>query len=212
MFAFGKTQALASVSGPIEVRLAAELPSRAALEVIVRPLAGVPGTAEKTLGRRVREVLEQVLLLNHHPRTLVQLVLQSLSSSSHPSKSASHSIHPSQAAALINAASLALLHASSVPMRGVICAIAVGKLRGTGTIQLDPEPETSDCERIGCFAFLFTEGLPGQVVWADWHGAFNEDEYVKVVDLARVGSQFVLDTIRKELEGEPEVNSRMDMS
>ena len=42
-FAFGELKALASVSGPIQVRLAAELPSKASFEVTVRPLAGVAG-------------------------------------------------------------------------------------------------------------------------------------------------------------------------
>ena len=39
----GETKALASVSGPIEVRPAAEQPSKATFEVIVRPLAGLAG-------------------------------------------------------------------------------------------------------------------------------------------------------------------------
>ena len=39
----GTTRAVVSVSGPIEVRLNAELPSRAAMEVNVRPLSGLPG-------------------------------------------------------------------------------------------------------------------------------------------------------------------------
>ena len=42
-FAFGQTKSLASVSGPIQVRLTAELPSKATFEVLVRPLSGVPG-------------------------------------------------------------------------------------------------------------------------------------------------------------------------
>lgn len=42
-FSFGQTKALASVSGPIQVRLTAELPSKATFEVLVRPFSGVPG-------------------------------------------------------------------------------------------------------------------------------------------------------------------------
>lgn len=44
-FSFGDTRAIASVSGPIQVRLAAELPSKAAFEVTIRPLSGIPGMA-----------------------------------------------------------------------------------------------------------------------------------------------------------------------
>ena len=39
----GETKALASVSGPMEVRLAQEQASKATFEVNVRPLAGIPG-------------------------------------------------------------------------------------------------------------------------------------------------------------------------
>jgi hypothetical protein len=39
----GDTIALASVSGPIEAKPGIELPSKAALEVILRPLSGIPG-------------------------------------------------------------------------------------------------------------------------------------------------------------------------
>lgn len=39
----GETEALASVSGPLEVRLAAEQASKATFEVIVRPLSGLAG-------------------------------------------------------------------------------------------------------------------------------------------------------------------------
>lgn len=42
-FDFGDTKALASVSGPIQARLAVELPSKTYFEVIVRPLMGIAG-------------------------------------------------------------------------------------------------------------------------------------------------------------------------
>ncbi|KDQ14621.1 hypothetical protein BOTBODRAFT_32377 [Botryobasidium botryosum FD-172 SS1] len=229
-FAFGTTQAIASVSGPIEVRQMVELPSRATLEVLVRPLSGVPGTTEKSLGKRLRDILEHALLLSHHPRTLIQLVAQSLSpspslpspspssSSSSSSPSLPSSSHHSLAAALINASSLALLHAASIPMRATLCAVTVGKQKLTTTatnthpgadshsvLVLDPEGEV---EERGCFAFLFGAAvgggggggaLEGEVVWADWSGAFNEDEYLQAVELARLGAKKVLRFIKTEM-------------
>jgi len=171
----------------------AELPSRATLEVLVRPLSGVPGTTEKSLGKRLRDILEHTLILSHHPRTLIQLVAQSLSPSSSPSNTA----------ALINASSLALLHAASVPMRGTLCAVTVGKqkINEEDVLVLDPEGEV---EKKGCFAFLFgaavgAKGLDGEVVWADWSGAFHEDEYLRAVELARLGAKKVLRFIKLEL-------------
>ncbi|KAG1805807.1 uncharacterized protein BJ212DRAFT_1390549 [Suillus subaureus] len=70
--------ALASVSGPIAARLAAEHPARATVEVHVRPLSSVPGTAEKSRGMAIREIVERSCLLAQHPRTLIQVVVQAL--------------------------------------------------------------------------------------------------------------------------------------
>ena len=56
-FFLSETKALASVSGPIEVRLAAENPSRATFEVSVRPLSYVLGTDAKSLSYTMRSLL-----------------------------------------------------------------------------------------------------------------------------------------------------------
>ena len=48
--AVGETKALASVSGPIEVRLAQEQASKATFEVNVRPLAGIAGESHCIFG------------------------------------------------------------------------------------------------------------------------------------------------------------------
>jgi hypothetical protein len=39
----GTCRALASITGPVEIRQLIELPDRATLEVAVRPVTGVPG-------------------------------------------------------------------------------------------------------------------------------------------------------------------------
>jgi exosome complex component RRP46 len=46
--------ALVSVSGPIEARLGTELPSKAALELNVRPLSGIPGKYQSFTFARAR--------------------------------------------------------------------------------------------------------------------------------------------------------------
>ena len=43
LLVLGETKAIASVSGPIEVRLSQEHANRATFEVNVRPLSGSPG-------------------------------------------------------------------------------------------------------------------------------------------------------------------------
>ena len=204
----GLDKALASVSGPIEVRLAAEQPSRATFEVTVRPLSAVPGTEAKSLAVSIRTALTPSLLLAQHPRSLIQLVIQSLT----PTRT---TLPPSLVASIINASTVALINTGSVPMRGTICAVAVARLHtmsmpSVGYLVLDPsDTETATATASGCFAFLFAHGLgaPGnghpteqpdkiscESVWTTWHangGSFTEDELVRAQELAKAGAERV---------------------
>ncbi|KAI9450875.1 ribosomal protein S5 domain 2-type protein [Lactarius psammicola] len=187
-FGFGEMEALASVSGPIEARLAAEQPSRATIEVNIRPLSSLPGTESKALAASLRGLLAPSIILSRNPRTLIQLVVQSLT------PSPTEHFFPSLVAACINAASLALLNAGSIPMTGVVCATAVALLHpatevATSTLVLDPsEVESQTGAASGCFAYLFTTEtsesqeaplIPGaRLVWTNWHaknGVFDEE-------------------------------------
>ncbi|WWC67556.1 uncharacterized protein I206_101465 [Kwoniella pini CBS 10737] len=81
-FGFGSTAALASCSGPLEVRLNKELPTRATLEISHRPLEGVGATPSRALVTTLESIFPTVLSLSSYPRSLIQLIVQSLSSSS----------------------------------------------------------------------------------------------------------------------------------
>ncbi|KDR67195.1 hypothetical protein GALMADRAFT_216654 [Galerina marginata CBS 339.88] len=203
-FAFGDTAVLASLSGPIEVRLAAELPSKATFEVLVRPLSNVPATEAKSLAATIRTSLEPSLILTKNPRTLVQLTVQSLSSPR------SSTWKEGLSAAMINASSLALLNASSVPMRGVVSAVAVGRLPN-GTLILDPgDDEVASLQGGGTFAFLFADGAGvggsnSDCVWTSWKstsGRYDATELTRAKELAREGAQAVFDVIKKSFEAE----------
>ncbi|KAF8510588.1 ribosomal protein S5 domain 2-type protein, partial [Gautieria morchelliformis] len=156
-FAFGPTKALASVSGPIQVRLPAEQPSKATFEVLARPLSGISDTDAKSFSTVLRTLLVPCLVLTQNPRTLIQLVVQSLTSTT-PNQD------PSLAAAFINASSLALLQASAFPMLGVVCAAAVGHIKrhhsepelNSERFLLDPNAqEIRECDAVGCVAVMF---------------------------------------------------------
>ncbi|ELU43768.1 3' exoribonuclease family domain-containing protein [Rhizoctonia solani AG-1 IA] len=203
----GNCRALASVTGPIEVRQLIELPDRATFEVTVRPVAGVPATPEKALAKHVHDVFRPTLLLTQHPRSLIQLTILSLSpASSSPSYAATH----------INAATLALLNAASVPMKGVVCAVAVG-ISKTGDVVLDPADD-GECIRAGCFALFFSgaEAPEGDIVWADWRGATSKEEasvlYESAVRLAQTGAKQVLVSIQSSLLRRGKSDSQMDLS
>ncbi|KAF8632185.1 hypothetical protein AX15_001953 [Amanita polypyramis BW_CC] len=215
-FAFGKTATLASVSGPIEARLSAENPSQATFDVHLRPISGVPATNARALASSVRSALLPSLILTHHPRTLIQLVLQTLSS---PAYSQSYWLQQAQtkmtpanigsdhalAAALVNASTLALLSAGSVPMRGTVIAAPVG-LSSTGELILGPvEDQLSDLIASGCFAFLFADE-DAQCVWTSWKivptsntGGVGEDIITQARDLARTEARGIRDEIKHQI-------------
>ncbi|KAF2725849.1 hypothetical protein K431DRAFT_280573 [Polychaeton citri CBS 116435] len=67
---------LAAVNGPVEVGRRDELPEEAAIEVNIRPVAGVGGPRERWLESIVQAVLRSVVLVHMHPRTLIQITLQ----------------------------------------------------------------------------------------------------------------------------------------
>lgn len=206
-FTFGETcSALASVSGPIAARPASEHPARATVEVHVRPLSLVPGTTEKFLGAAFKGILERACILGQHPRTLIQLVVQALS-------------QPSQAlvAAEINACSLALVNGGSIPMRGVVCAVAVGLRKKDGhrtEFILDPVEE-SKLDGVGCFAFLFGIGPalaqgglpPSELLWSNFRTSggsivsLDASELAQATSLARKGATEVWLCMKKSLGG-----------
>ena len=94
---------------------------------------------------------------------------------------------------MINASTLALLNAGSVPMRGTVCAIAVGKVQG-GELLVDPEEDrTGELVQGGCFAFMVADGAGfdsnSTSVWTNWRtlkgGTFNEAEITEAREVAR---------------------------
>ena len=76
--ALGSTSALASAAGPTEVRLREELPTEATFEILHRPLTGTPSTPSRALEQSLRALLSPLINLSQHPRSLLQLVVQSL--------------------------------------------------------------------------------------------------------------------------------------
>ncbi|KAK9894925.1 hypothetical protein P389DRAFT_86390 [Cystobasidium minutum MCA 4210] len=154
-FSCGPVSVLASVSGPMEVRLRDELVDRAALEINMRPVRGLPGPPTKALVDSLASVFTPVLLLNRHPRSLIQLSLQTISLPSTRYSKAfrtfqedplrsdddeerivdedlaspdSQAESVAEKAASINAATCSLLDAA-IGMKAVVCAVAIAMTR-----------------------------------------------------------------------------------
>jgi exosome complex component RRP46 len=205
----GETQSLASISGPIEVRFVAEQPSKATVEVNVRPLSSLPGTESRALATSLKGLLSPSIILSRNPRTLIQLVIQSLT------PSPIEGFSPSLIAACINASSLALLNAGSIPMTSVVCAVAIARLRSAteeddaSALVLDPsEAELLETASCGCFAFSFATEISGtqqsqdspagKMVWTNWHakdGLF-EGEFARARALGLAGAEIVWKAVK----------------
>ncbi|KAF9048364.1 ribosomal protein S5 domain 2-like protein [Hymenopellis radicata] len=172
-FGFGSTpSALASFTGPIEVRLAAENPSRLSLDVVVRPLSGIPGTREKKTGSVLGSVLKQSLVMEANPRTAVVLVVQSLTDEG-------------SLASMINASTMACMASASVPMRGVVCAVDVGMTDDDFIVDPSPE-EKQHTSASGCFAFHIQGLQRVECIWTNWTGSgFDEQELLQARTIAR---------------------------
>jgi exosome complex component RRP46 len=67
---------IGAVNGPIEVQRRDELPEEAAIDVIVRPAAGVGTTRERHLESILERTLRPIVLVQNFPRTLIQVTLQ----------------------------------------------------------------------------------------------------------------------------------------
>ncbi|KAF7357377.1 Exosome component Rrp46 [Mycena sanguinolenta] len=185
-FGFGDTVAGASVSGPIEVRLAAENPSLSTFEVLHRPLSNVPATRSKSLAASIRSALIPSLILSQNPRTLIQLVIQALS----PTRS---KYSDALVAAMINASTIALLNAGSIPMKGVVCAVAIGRIKSTLVVDPNEEEEIA-LDASGCFAFAFGNGVDdARCVWTNWKSlqSFDQAELTQCKLLASAAAKSV---------------------
>ncbi|KAI1336816.1 hypothetical protein F5Y15DRAFT_195730 [Xylariaceae sp. FL0016] len=75
-FSYAGYTVIGAVNGPIEIQRRDELPEEAAVDVIVRPAAGVGGTRERHLETILHDALRQIILVNNFPRTLIQIILQ----------------------------------------------------------------------------------------------------------------------------------------
>jgi exosome complex component RRP46 len=80
IFSFGNVRALATISGPSEVRIRDELTDRSTLEIHYTPLQGIPGITALAFSTALVDTFSHVLLLHLHPRSLVQINLQTYAS------------------------------------------------------------------------------------------------------------------------------------
>lgn len=206
------------MSGPIEVRPTLENPAQATLDIQIRPLAAIAGTDSKALATTLKSIFSPSLFLSHHPRTLVQIVGQALCGTDSGSGlgSVGRGWNASLTASLVNATTAAFVNAGSVPMKGVVCAVSVGRLQsedGRATLILDPEEaELPRLAGSGCFAFLFSAVLPASplsstdvppcsLLWTNYTTAapFDVSELERARELAEKGARQVWQKMKESV-------------
>lgn len=182
------------------------------------------GVTERALIAALRSVFSPAILLNVHPRTLIQVVFQALSPLPNQVNDRSIMVNSnlSLTAALINAGSLAFLQASSIPLIGIVVAVSLGVKRvgKNRTLIVDPEDgEISDLVGGGVFAFIFSQShrmnedqhekeMRGRLVWSSWDGIFDVAEVAKAEGLARQKGLEIVLLFRQILSGD-ELDSKM---
>jgi exosome complex component RRP46 len=147
-FSHGRTEVLASVFGPCEAKRSREQIDVAVLEVIVRPLSGLPGPVERETEQLISQTLSHLVLTALNPRTAISVVIQVLADDG------------ALLATALHGACLALIHAG-VPMRGVLGGCATALLADGATL-LDPcADEERNAIAVVTLAFLLRQRADG---------------------------------------------------
>jgi len=104
-------------------------------------------------------------------------------------------------------------------MRGLVSAVAVGRLSG-GQLVVDPdEEEAVSLEVGGTFAFVFADGVDrknsklGMRVdhWKSNSGRYDQNEIFQARELARTGDRAVYDAVSAHFE-KPGMGARLCMN
>ena len=186
-----RTQVICSVYGPCEAKRARERPDGAAIEVIVRPRAGMPGPVEREMEQLLAQTLAHLIITAALPRAAISVVVQVLADEG------------SLLAAAIGGVCVALMH-SGVPLRGVLGACTVAILPDGGAL-LDPcAEEEREATAVATLAYLMREGADGspsrQMLLSHMRGTTTQAEYGLCAQAAEQAVSCVADFYRTAFE------------
>ncbi|KAK4556994.1 exosome non-catalytic core subunit rrp46 [Recurvomyces mirabilis] len=169
---------LASVNGPIEVQRRDDLPEEAAIEVNIRPAAGVGGPRERWLESVVASVLRSILLVQLHPRTSVQVTLQLTKTPALRMQGAVRDV--GVLPGLVNAAFLALVD-GGLPLDCSVVA-TLFTVTDSGVCEEEPgEKQLVGCKSVHAMAYshrgeLLLNESAGRLEWSEWEGVAERAE------------------------------------
>lgn len=178
------TKVLCAVTGPVEPKARQELPTRLALEVVVRPAKGVPNTREKLMEDRLRAVLTPLIVCSKYPRQLCQITCQILEAGEDEGE-----FSQKELSCCINAAFLALIDAQ-LALHSFSSSVSLAVLKESGELVLNP---TGDQLKVSLsahtLALELTDGSKKvtNVLLLDSNGDFTDAQLLKVLQVGEQG-------------------------
>ncbi|PBP17885.1 hypothetical protein BUE80_DR011456 [Diplocarpon rosae] len=174
---------IGAVNGPLEIQRRDELPEEAAIDVLIRPAAGVGGTRERHLESILQATLRQIILIHNFPRTLIQVTLQITSTPKNDcagSKLIQASSNLPILPALLQTALLALLSAS-MPLSMTLASVYLS-LTSEGSIIVNPTPlESQSATSVHVLAFT----SHGELLVAESEGDFTLEDWKVVYEAGK---------------------------
>ncbi|GJN73143.1 exosome non-catalytic core subunit rrp46 [Purpureocillium lilacinum] len=191
----------AAVNGPVEAPRRDENAFEALVDVVVRPAAGVGGTAERQLESLLQPALRQLIPVRNFPRCMIQITLQVMempenayvnakilqaqlvSSPPLPKHVAPPTHHPAQnlaiIPALIHAAILGLLTAA-VPLKTIATAatLAIGPDEASGLVVDPTMVQVDNAKSVHVLGFTADDEL----LLAESYGSFSTEEWDQVLE------------------------------
>ncbi|KAI1500091.1 hypothetical protein F5X99DRAFT_257085 [Biscogniauxia marginata] len=177
-FSYAGYTVIGAVNGPIEVQRRDELPEEAAIDVIVRPVAGVGGTRERHLESLIQSTLRQIILVNNFPRTLIQVILQVTVAPENEyvnTKVTQASSNLPILPALLQTAILSLLSAA-LPLTATLTSTALAIVPEQGAPKIIVNPTAREVEQSQSFhVFVFTSH--NELILVESEGNFTMKEW-----------------------------------
>ncbi|KAL2072588.1 hypothetical protein VTL71DRAFT_11931 [Oculimacula yallundae] len=177
---------IGAVNGPLEIQRRDELPEEAAIDVVVRPAAGVGGTRERHLESILQSTLRQIILIHNFPRTLIQITLQ-ITSTPENDSAGSKLIQASSnlpiLPTLLQTALLALLSAS-IPLSMTLTSTFLALTSNDSSRRIVVNPTLLESEAASSVHVMaFTSH--GDLLVAESEGDFTLKDWEAVHDAAK---------------------------
>ncbi|OAQ72748.2 ribosomal protein S5 domain 2-type fold domain-containing protein [Pochonia chlamydosporia 170] len=171
----------AAVNGPIEAPRRDENPFEALVDVIVRPAAGVGGTAERQLESILQAAIRQLIPIRNFPRCMIQVTLQVMETPENAyrnTKLLQPQLNLAIIPALFHAAILGLLTAA-VPLKTIATATTIAISADSNSLIVEPSTESA-AKAKSLHALAFTSR--DELLLVESSGSFSVEDWNKILE------------------------------